>query len=246
MSVRSYSRYSETRSEEIDTGRPGRSSSAISRARRSWAGFTYALRNAIVSDSVPDASRSSIAARVASSSMAVMTSPEALVRSGTPRVSHSGTSGSGLIMPIHAYSGPGVHARARWRICSWPAVVSRPPTAPFSSRIMFVTTVDPCRMSDRASSPTPCVSHACLTPAMTPSDWSSGVDSTFAIVRSPVSSDTSSTSVNVPPTSTPSLRLICPPASGRARQALLAAASSLMSLRRTICDRATARMSAPP
>jgi hypothetical protein len=56
----------------------------------------------MVSDSTPSATSCSIAARTASSSSGVTTSPAALMRSGIGRVSHSGTSGSGLIMPIQA------------------------------------------------------------------------------------------------------------------------------------------------
>src|SRR6185436_3011245 len=67
----------------------------------------------------------------------------------------------------------------------------------------FVTTVLPCRMSSRSLGCAPTRSHASLTPVMTPTDWSSGVESTLTLVISPEAVSCIWTSVNVPPTSTP-------------------------------------------
>jgi hypothetical protein len=67
----------------------------------------------------------------------------------------------------------------------------------------FVTTVEPCRTTPIAPTGRPSVSAAMRIPRSTPTDWSSGVDSTFSSVSAPVSSSSTSTSVNVPPTSTP-------------------------------------------
>jgi hypothetical protein len=69
----------------------------------------------------------------------------------------------------------------------------------------LVATVVPCITWPIASGSTPALSHTRAIPFNTPTDESSGVEGTFAVYSAPLPVSTSSTSVNVPPTSTPSL-----------------------------------------
>ena len=161
--------------------------------------------NAIVSVSTPDSTRSRIAASACPSSTGVTVSPRASIRSTISRVSASEAGGSGLIMMIQPASGPGVCERARCRICLNPTVVNRPTRAPFDSSTAFVATVVPCRMLRISATSVPAVSAIRFTPTSTPSEGSAGVEGVFTRCIDPLSSWTSSRSVNVPPTSTPSL-----------------------------------------
>ena len=121
-----------------------------------------------------------MAAVAAFTSSGRTTSPEALTRSGTPRVSRSEARGSGLSMTIQPNNGPGVHDLARWSMYSKPAVVSRPTRAPLPSRTALVATVVPCNTSEMSDGEMPAFSQISFTPAATPIDWSSGVDGVLA------------------------------------------------------------------
>ena len=160
---------------------------------------------AIVNVSTPDSTRSRITFSACASSTATTVSPRASMRSTTSRVSASDAGGSGLIMMIHPANGPGVCERARCRICANPLVVNNPTRAPFDSNTAFVATVVPCRMLRISPTSAPASPAIRFTPVSTPCDGSAGVDGVFTRWSEPVSSWTSSRSVNVPPTSTPSL-----------------------------------------
>ena len=138
------------------------------------------------------------------SSTAVMVSPRASIRSTASRVSAREAGGSGLIMMIQPASGPGVCERARWRICWKPFVVIRPTRAPLDSSTAFVATVVPCRMLRISATSIDASSQMRRTPFKTPSEGSAGVDGVLIRYRLP-SPSTRKRSVNVPPTSTPSL-----------------------------------------
>ena len=87
-----------------------------------------------------------------------------------------------------------------------PAVVSMPTRAPLPSSNAFVATVVPCTMrtvvASSAGSDSPNCTAASRSPSSTPSDWSAGVVSALATVAVPSGAHTT-TSVKVPPTSTP-------------------------------------------
>src|ERR1700722_982553 len=88
----------------------------------------------------------------------------------------------------------------------WPSVVSRPTFAPLCSSSALVATVVPCTMrsvfSNNAASVSPNILANCSSPAITPTDGSSGVEAIFASVEIP-SPSTATRSVKVPPTSMP-------------------------------------------
>ena len=137
--------------------------------------------------------------------------PAESMRSTASRVSASEAGGSGLIMMIQPASGPGVCERARCRICWKPCVVISPTRAPFDSSTAFVATVVPWRMFLMSPTSIPASAQMRWTPVSTPSEGSAGVDGVFTRNRPPPSPFPSSTrkrSVNVPPTSTPSLYAI--------------------------------------
>ena len=91
-----------------------------------------------------------------------------------------------------------------------PSVVTSAVRAPRRSRRAFVATVIP--WANAAISPR----SAASTTAMTPSDWSSGVDGTFAVTTRP--STSAARSVNVPPTSTPRAAPVTRASRGRPRR----------------------------
>ena len=97
----------------------------------------------MVSDSMPDSTRSRTISSTCASSTGTTTSPRASRRSTASRVSASDAGGSGLTMMIHPASGPGVWERARWRIWPKPVVVMSPTRAPLDSSTAFVATVVP-------------------------------------------------------------------------------------------------------
>ena len=66
----------------------------------------------------------------------------------------------------------------------------------------MVPTVIPWANEVTSPAARPARSRAAVTASITPRDWSSGVVGAFAVVKRP--STTSTASVNVPPTSTPS------------------------------------------
>ena len=210
VSVRSYSRNSGSTSEESVTGKPGYSRSTISPIVCSWAPETYELTSPTVRDSTPDSTRS----RTISSTCGLVhrnrRSSRARPSARLPRACRTARAGgSGLIMMIQPASGPGVCERARWRICLKPCVVISPTRAPFDSSTAFVATVVPWRMLRRSPTSIPASSQMRRTPAMTPSEGSAGVEGVFTrYCPPPFPSLTRKRSVNVPPTSTPSLYAI--------------------------------------
>src|SRR5579859_1732730 len=209
VSARSYSRNSGRTSEESVTGNPGYSRSRIAPICCSCAPLTYELIKATVSDSTPDATSSRTIDSTCCSSTGTTVSPWASMRSTASRVSASDAGGSGLIMMIQPASGPGVCERARCRICLKPRVVISPTRAPFDSSTAFVATVVPCRMLRSSDTWIPAWSQMRAMPLSTPSDGSAGVEGVFTrYCALPLSSLTRKRSVNVPPTSTPSLYAI--------------------------------------
>src|SRR5262245_61218095 len=170
---------------------------------RSCAGFVYELISDTVSDSTPESIRSRTICSTCSGSIALTTSPCALIRSSASRVSSSAAGGSGLIMMIQPASGPGVCERARCRIWPKPWVVTRPTRAPLDSSTALVATVVPWTTLRSALGSMPASPQMRRTPASTPSDGSLGVDGVLTR-HWRWSSSTRNRSVNVPPTSTPS------------------------------------------
>src|SRR3954469_16381535 len=83
-----------------------------------------------------------------------------------------------------------------------PSVATRAVRAPLPSSSAFVATVMPCARISTSSGVAPAASSAARTASITPSDWSRGVLGALAVCRR--SPATSTASVNVPPTSTPS------------------------------------------
>ena len=160
----------------------------------------------IVSASIPCAPKSCRSVRSASSSSGVTTSPRVSMRSIASRVYSMAAGGSGFSIIIQPASGPGVQERARWRICLKPWVVIRPTLAPLPSRTALVATVVPCIIC--AISPGEMLAERQIfsIPASTPTDGSLGVDGVLARTCRPLSSSKRMRSVNVPPTSTPSLK----------------------------------------
>src|SRR6185312_15111163 len=128
--------------------------------------------------------------------------------SGDSRSSTSAvTSGNG--------GGRSLHGRYRWGR-SWrassstsanPRVVTRPVRAPRRSISALVATVVPCARLATDPGAMPAASNAAPIPWIIPREGSSGVDETFAVVTRPRS--TTTTSVKVPPISTP-IRVLIP------------------------------------
>ena len=75
------------------------------------------------------------------------------------------------------------------------------------SPVVVPCTIDVVAASSAAASANPAASARRAMPASTPSDWSSGVVGVFSSTNVP-SGDSSTQSVNVPPTSSPILMLI--------------------------------------
>jgi hypothetical protein len=185
--------------------------STISPIFCSCAPLTYELISATVRVSTPDSTRSRTIPSTCFSSTSTIVFPCASIRSTASRVSARDAGGSGLIMMIQPASGPGVWDLARCRICWKPTVVMRPTRAPFDSSTAFVATVVPWRMFLISETSIPASSQIRRTPLRTPSDGSAGVDGVLTRYRpppSPLPSPTRKRSVNVPPTSTPSLYAI--------------------------------------
>jgi hypothetical protein len=202
VTVRSYSRISGSTSEESDTGTPGSTSAAISPIRRSCAGSAKELISETASASTPTSFASW--ARTSASSSGRITRPSDAMRWSTSTVFSSAASGSGFGQMIQPASPPGTNERAICRTCRKPFVVTSPTVAPLPSRIALVATVVPCSTWATSESAMPASAHTLPMPLRTPTDWSEGVEAVFARQVAPVASSTSSTSVNVPPTSTPS------------------------------------------
>ena len=202
VTVRSYSRISGSTSEDSETGTSGSTSAAISAIRRSCAGSAKELISETASASTPASFASW--ARTSSSSSSRITVPSLPIRSSTSTVFSSAASGSGLGQMIQPARPPGTKDRAICSTCRKPLVVTRPTVAPLPSRIALVATVVPCSTCATSASEISAASQTWLMPLSTPTDWSAGVDAVLARQVSPVDSSTSRTSVNVPPTSTPS------------------------------------------
>src|SRR6478752_3852111 len=165
---------------------------------------------------------------VSSSSSGVITVPSLAIRSGTSMVFSSAASGSGLGQMIQPARPPGTNDRAICSTCRKPWVVTSPTTAPLPSRIALVPTVVPCSTWAISVCAIPASSQTFPIPRSTPMDWSWGVDAIFVRQVSPLSEFTSSTSVNVPPTSTPSRKLMGPPGWGASDHGLVCVVGDLI------------------
>ena len=188
------------------TGTSGSTSRAICLARCSWRWLAYELMNEIVSASMPRLPKSCRSRRRASSSSGTTTSPRVSMRSTASRVYSMAAGGSGFSIIIQPASGPGVHDRAKCRICLKPCVVISPTVAPLPSSTALVATVVPCMMPSMSPGATSAKRQILSMPASTPTDGSAGVDGVLTRTWRLVRSSNSNRSVNVPPTSTPSLR----------------------------------------
>ena len=91
--------------------------------------------------------------------------------------------------------------RAMWRMSRKFRVVSMPTSAPLCSMVMLVATVVPWTTRSMSSRVTPAISQSSRRPFSTPTDWSSGV--LWTLCTKTPRSDSSTRSVFVPPTSTP-------------------------------------------
>ena len=111
-----------------------------------------------------------------------------------------GTSGSGL---RHARSNmPGVRMRPISSTSRKPRVVSNPVRAPVFCKIVFEATVVPCTTSVTSRGSRPASASTAATPIATPSPGSIGVVVVLFTCMRP-SESVKTTSVKVPPTSTP-------------------------------------------
>ena len=147
--------------------------------------------------------------RRAASSSAATTDPSAAIRSAAPIVSSSGASKGFFTKVTQPPSPPGQNERATCKVSSKPDVVMSPTLAPRPVSTALVATVVPCITSLISAGSMPEESQILATPFRTPMDESSGVDGTFAVLVSPVSSFSNRKSVNVPPTSTPRRYVMC-------------------------------------
>ena len=141
--------------------------------------------------------------RNAASSSSLTMLPSAAIRSFAPIVSSSGANKGFFTNVTQPPRPPGQNERATWSVSSKPDVVMRPTLAPRPVRTALVATVVPCITNLISAGSMPDESQIFATPFSTPIDESSGVDGTFAVLVSPVSSFSRRKSVNVPPTSTP-------------------------------------------
>ena len=101
--------------------------------------------------------------------------------------------------------------RAMCRMSRNPRVVIMPTSAPERSITMLVATVVPWKTASMAPGSTPASAHTLRMPSTTPSDWSCGVLGTFATDDLALGARrrSSTMSVNVPPTSTPTRIMPC-------------------------------------
>ena len=115
--------------------------------------------------------------------------------------------GTGRFGFTHAkrFSRRGISARPISSTYLKPSVTSMPVRAPRPSRIALVATVEPWKRSLIAARPASSSPTTRSTPVKKPRAGSSGTDETFAVRTVPPSFST--TSVKVPPTSTPTRRL---------------------------------------
>ena len=157
----------------------------------------------MVSASISSAMQFFNESRNAASSSPVTTLPSAAIRSVAPIVSSSGANKGFFTKVTQPPRPPGQNERATCKVSSNPEVVMRPTFAPRPVNTAFVATVVPCITSLISEGSIPEESQIFATPFNTPTDESSGVDGTLAVLVSPVSSLSKRKSVNVPPTSTP-------------------------------------------
>ncbi len=201
VEVRSYSRCTGSTSLERNTASAPPSRSTISRARCSCSGFSKANRNTIASERTPAPRSRRHAARTPSSSSGTTTSPSASIRSVTSRRRSRGTSGSGICS-----SRSNSRERCVRRISSTsrnPRVVISPVRAPVRVSTALTPSVVPTFTCETSFSATPVVAIASSTPLA----GSRALVGTFSQEVDPLASSSTTTSVKVPPTSTP-IRII--------------------------------------
>src|SRR5207302_10417812 len=200
---RSNSRYSATTSAEQDTGSFGYRPFAASATARSCAGFRYACSKHTAIASAPAAITASSARSTLAGSSGVRTVPSAARRSRTSKRCLRSTTGLGrtkvgtksagifrLVRPIS------IRSRK-------PAVVRIATRAPRRSSTALVPTVVPCT-SRRTSRP---AIPSARSPERTAELSLCGVDGTLVTTTLPVVSSAAVRSVNVPPTSIPTMNM---------------------------------------
>ena len=130
---------------------------------------------------------------------AARSTPAGPMRSRAPKRRSGGANGAG--QAAHSR----YRSRRAWRPSSTrsvkPSVATNAVRAPRPSSSALVATVIPCASSSTASGLAPARSSTTSIAAMTPCDWSAGVVGALAVCTPPDA--TSTASVNVPPTSTP-------------------------------------------
>ena len=154
----------------------------------------------IATASTRSAWKNAAASRTDASSSGVTTLPSAATRSTASSRQRRGTSGSGFTQARSNM--PGVRIRPISKTSRKPRVVNSPVRAPTFCRIVFDATVVPCTTSLTARGSSPLAASTAATPAATPSPGSSGVVVVLLTWMRP-SDSARTTSVNVPPTSTP-------------------------------------------
>ena len=191
------------------TGRPGSASAISSATRSSWAGLAVDHSRHTATASTPRAGRPASVARTAASSSGISTSPSAVIRSVIPNVRRRGMYGSagGRVKSYGASRPPS----RRTRTSPKPSVTSSAVVAVAPSRIALVARVVEYRNRSvlaRISSP---VRPSC--PAASARDsarpWRGSWRVVIALPRvSPPLSLATTTSVQVPPMSTDTRKLI--------------------------------------
>jgi hypothetical protein len=200
---RSNSRYSATTSAEHETGSPGRLPLAASATARSWARFRYECRKHTAIASHPAASAPSSAASTPAVSSGTSTAPSAASRSSTSNRCLRSTTGLGRTNVGTNRAGIFRFVRPISMRSRNPAVVMMPTRAPRRSSTAFVPTVVPC--TSRRTSPLAMPSAS--RPASTAAASWRGRDGTLVTTTRPVVLSTAVRSVNVPPTSIPTMNM---------------------------------------
>ena len=195
VDVRSYSRITGSTSDESEIGSPSGDSAAAT--ARSCAGLAYACNKQIAIDLTSSARSRCTSSASAAWLGAVSTLPSGASRSSIPRRCVASKSG-GVTTGCSAYS-DGRACRPSSSTSSKPAVVTSAVGPPRRSSSALVATVVECTTSETAAP-----SAAACTPASTASAGSRGVESRLTTRRLP-SRNSATTSVNVPPVSTPIL-----------------------------------------
>ncbi len=107
--------------------------------------------------------------------------PSASIRSSAPMVSSNGAKRGRFTKLTQPPRPPGQKLRATCRVCSYPAVVTKPTLAPRPVSTALVATVVPCITNLISDGSIPDSSQILATPFSTPIDESSGVDGTLAV-----------------------------------------------------------------